>query len=177
MSLPHALMTALAEKPCSGSELARRFDRSIGYFWQATHQQIYRELARLEAAEWIGALPKEGGRGRRRSYQLLPKGREELARWVGSSLEPTPVREALGVRLRAEAVVGPTGLLQELRTLLVCHQQKLDTYLEIEQRAFQAEPLQKAQHLRYLVLRAGIRYEQQHMEFLREAIELLEQDL
>ena len=48
MSLPHALLTSLAERPGSGSELAGRFDRSIGYFWQATHQQIYRELARLD---------------------------------------------------------------------------------------------------------------------------------
>jgi len=48
MSLPHALLTALVERPGSGSELAGRFDRSIAYFWQATHQQIYRELARLE---------------------------------------------------------------------------------------------------------------------------------
>ncbi|MBA5845288.1 PadR family transcriptional regulator, partial [Escherichia coli] len=53
MSLPHALLTALAERPGSGSELADRFDRSIGYFWQATHQQIYRELGRLEETGWI----------------------------------------------------------------------------------------------------------------------------
>ena len=35
MSLPHALLTALIEHPGSGLELASRFDRSIGYFWQA----------------------------------------------------------------------------------------------------------------------------------------------
>ena len=59
MSLPHARLTSLAERPGSGSELASRFDRSIGYFWQATHQQIYRELARLEAAGWVEAAPVE----------------------------------------------------------------------------------------------------------------------
>src|SRR5256885_9851741 len=69
MSLPHALLTALVEHPCSGSELAERFDRSIGYFWNATHQQIYRELARLEEAQWIEALPAESGRGRKRQYR------------------------------------------------------------------------------------------------------------
>ena len=45
MSLAHAVLTSLIEKPSSGYELARRFDKSIGYFWHATHQQIYRELA------------------------------------------------------------------------------------------------------------------------------------
>ena len=53
MSLPHAVLTSLLEKSTSGYDLARRFDKSIGYFWHATHQQIYRELARMEGAGWI----------------------------------------------------------------------------------------------------------------------------
>ncbi|MFD9692876.1 PadR family transcriptional regulator, partial [Kitasatospora sp. NPDC059088] len=57
MSLPHAILTALLEKPSSGLELTRRFDRSIGYFWSATHQQIYRELGKLEESELIRAQP------------------------------------------------------------------------------------------------------------------------
>ncbi len=44
MSLPHVLLTSLLERPNTGFELARRFDRSMGFFWNATHQQIYREL-------------------------------------------------------------------------------------------------------------------------------------
>jgi len=40
MSIQHALLTSLLEKPSSGYELARRFDKSMGYFWSATHQQI-----------------------------------------------------------------------------------------------------------------------------------------
>ena len=59
MSLPHAILTALLEKPSSGLELTRRFDKSIGYFWSATHQQIYRELGKLEAAGYIRALPPQ----------------------------------------------------------------------------------------------------------------------
>ncbi len=52
MSLAHAVLTSLIEKPSSGYELARRFEKSIGYFWHATHQQIYRELARREEKGW-----------------------------------------------------------------------------------------------------------------------------
>ena len=60
MSLPHALLTALIDRPDSGSELASRFDRSLGHFWAATHQQIYRELDRLATAGLISELPQEG---------------------------------------------------------------------------------------------------------------------
>ena len=36
MALPHAILVSLCEQSGSGYELARRFDRSIGYFWAAT---------------------------------------------------------------------------------------------------------------------------------------------
>ncbi|MBU1802778.1 MAG: PadR family transcriptional regulator, partial [Actinobacteria bacterium] len=49
MALEHALLIALREQPASGLELARRFERSIGFFWSATHQQIYKVLGRMEA--------------------------------------------------------------------------------------------------------------------------------
>lgn len=32
MSLPHVLLTSLLERPSTGFELARRFDRSMGFF-------------------------------------------------------------------------------------------------------------------------------------------------
>src|SRR5699024_1465053 len=75
VSLKFAILTSLTEREGSGIELARRFDKSIGYFWPATHQQIYRELDRLgtlassancrsRARRPLGAIP--GGSGSRR---------------------------------------------------------------------------------------------------------------
>ncbi|MGZ6744988.1 MAG: PadR family transcriptional regulator [Nocardioides sp.] len=55
MALEHALLVALREQPASGLELAGRFGRSIGFFWHATHQQIYKVLARMDADGWIDA--------------------------------------------------------------------------------------------------------------------------
>jgi DNA-binding PadR family transcriptional regulator len=83
MSLAHAVLTSLLEKASSGYDLARRFDKSIGYFWHATHQQIYRELARMEAAGWIeSSVPADAGNTRKKEYRVLPAGRLELARWT-----------------------------------------------------------------------------------------------
>ena len=84
MSIQHALLTSLLEKPSSGYELARRFDKSMGYFWSATHQQIYRELGRMAEAGWVSVEEEEDSR--KKTYTVLPPGREELERWV---LEPT----------------------------------------------------------------------------------------
>jgi DNA-binding PadR family transcriptional regulator len=128
MSLPHALLTALVEHPCSGSELAERFDRSIGYFWNATHQQIY----------------------------------------------PKPLREEWMVRLRAEAVVGPCGLQEEVQRLLELHQSQLGLYQRLEQRDFLGKPPTRERRLQHLVLKAGLQHEQLWIGLLQEAREILD---
>ncbi|MFJ8596769.1 PadR family transcriptional regulator [Streptomyces sp. NPDC093598] len=171
MSLPHAILTALLEKPSSGLELTRRFDRSIGYFWSATHQQIYRELGKLEADGLIRALPAEQpARGQKKSYEVLPAGRAELARWTSASQDPKPHRDVLLLRLRAAAVVGTAGLEADLRRHLELHERQLAEYEEIEKRDFPPGRDGAEVRLRHLVLRAGIDLETFWTQWLRRAL-------
>lgn len=175
MSLPHALLTSLLEQPCSGLELARRFDRSIGFFWHATHQQIYRELGRLEGAAWVESLPPEPGRGRKKVYRALPAGAQELKRWTAEPQDPKPLREELMLRLRAEAVVGPTALKEDIERRLAIHRQKLALYRELEEKDFPAPIESRAAQLQHLVLTAGIMFEASWIEWSEKALQVLMQ--
>ncbi|WP_431987060.1 PadR family transcriptional regulator [Streptomyces griseoflavus] len=171
MSLPHAILTALLEKPSSGLELTRRFDRSIGYFWSATHQQIYRELGRLEAGGLIRALPSEQpARGQKKAYEVLPAGRDELARWTAASQDPKPMRDVTLLRLRAAAVVGTEGLHADLRRHRELHGRQLEEYREIERRDFPPGKDGPQDRLRHLVLRAGIDLETFWTQWLDHAL-------
>ncbi|WP_405621024.1 PadR family transcriptional regulator [Streptomyces sp. NBC_01511] len=188
MSLPHAILTALLERPSSGLELTRRFDRSIGYFWSATHQQIYRELGRLEESGYIRALVSaQPARGRKKEYEVLPPGRAALTGWVAGREDPRPVRDPLLLRMRAAAVVGADGLPAELRRHLVLHERQLAHYSDIETRDFaparepkateaeaeesaEAWETTEADRLRHLVLRAGIDLERMWVDWLTEAL-------
>ncbi|MFD3410125.1 PadR family transcriptional regulator [Streptomyces cyaneofuscatus] len=171
MSLPHAILTALLEKPSSGLELTRRFDRSIGYFWSSTHQQIYRELGKLEQAGRIRALPAAApARGQKKEYEVLPAGREELAAWVALPEDPRPVRDPLLLRMRAAAVIGVNGMGAELRRHLALHERQLAEYREIEERDFTPAPEGDADRLRHLVLRGGIDLETFWIRWLTRAI-------
>ncbi|WP_406859187.1 PadR family transcriptional regulator [Streptomyces sp. HUAS MG47] len=172
MSLPHAILTALLEKPSSGLELTRRFDKSIGYFWSATHQQIYRELGKLEQAGHIRALPSATPtRGQKKEYEVLPAGRAELSEWVARTEDPKPMRSALLLRMRAAAVVGGAGMRDELERHLALHRTQLDEYLEIEQRDFPAERRDtEPDRLRHLVLRGGIDLERFWVAWLTDAL-------
>ncbi|WP_406206062.1 PadR family transcriptional regulator [Kitasatospora sp. NBC_01560] len=174
MSLPHAILTALLEKPSSGLELTRRFDKSIGFFWSATHQQIYRELGRLETAGLIRTLPQPGPvRGQKKEYDVLPAGRAELERWTAAAGEPKSIREPLLLRLRAAAVVGTAGLDADLARHLALHRAQLADYLEIEQRDFPPGRAAGENRLQHAVLRAGIGLETFWVEWLTETLAAL----
>src|SRR5690349_18495274 len=83
MALEHAILVSLLEQPGSGYELARRFERSIGRFWTATHQQIYRVLKRMESDGWISAEEiGQDGRPDKRAYSVAPTGRDVLTAWL-----------------------------------------------------------------------------------------------
>jgi DNA-binding PadR family transcriptional regulator len=164
MSLPHAILIALLEKPSSGLELTRRFDKSIGYFWSATHQQIYRELGKLEAEGFIRTLPsQQPARGQKKSYEVLPAGRAELARWTAASQDPR--------RMRAAAVVGTEGIEADLRRHLALHQRQLAEYEEIEERDFPPDKDSSQDRLRHLVLRAGLDLETFWIQWLTRALD------
>jgi DNA-binding PadR family transcriptional regulator len=80
MSLKHALIGLLAEKPASGWDLTRRFEELLGTVWPAGHPQIYGELRKLEADGFI-EVDSEGPR-RRRTYRATQAGIAEARRWL-----------------------------------------------------------------------------------------------
>jgi DNA-binding PadR family transcriptional regulator len=175
MSLAHALLTSLTEKASSGYDLARRFDKSIGFFWRATHQQIYRELARMEKSGWIASqAAPDGGRTRKKLYTVHEAGLDELRRWV---LEPAPMielRDELMVRLRAEAAIGPLGMEGEIERRGQLHALKLQAYRSIETRDFPAgKPLSREARIQHLILKTGIMYEESWLAWSKEALAVL----
>ncbi|MFZ6687273.1 PadR family transcriptional regulator [Undibacterium sp. SXout11W] len=176
MSLQHALLTSIVEKPCSGYELARRFDKSIGYFWHATHQQIYRELARMEEQGWVSSVEVEGGRAGKRKFKVLAAGKKELRRWASEQSEPFRLRDEMMVKLRADAAVGPLGLADEFERRLRLHEQELQTYREIEQRDFSDSDMPRETQIHYLILKAGIAFEEGRVQWTKEALKMLKQE-
>lgn len=169
MSLPHALLIALIEKPCSGIELSNQFDRSIGFYWHATHQQIYRELARLETAGWAKSKPIESSRGRKKEYRVTAAGREELRRWAGEACGIEPVRSELMIRLRAEATLGPSGVEAEIERVLTAHRARLVILRDLEKHYFAAPHPSRSTAITHLILKKGIMNELTWIDWLLQA--------
>ena len=170
MSLAHALLAALSHAPATGYDLSHHFERSLGHFWPASHQQIYRELARLEAEGWVEFEAQAGaGRPGRKIYRLTSPGCSELQRWLALPGEPPPIRDALLVRLYGGAE--PEVLLTELRRQQDFHRQRLEFYQQIET-AYFPEParLDYKRRLIWLTLQAGLMYQRQRLAWFELAL-------
>jgi len=177
MSLAHAILTALNERSASGLELARRFDRSIGYFWPASHQQIYRELARLERDGLIREVEHDApARGGRRTYEILAEGRDELRAWLESREDPKLTKDALMVRVRASASLGG-DLREEIVRHRALHAELLEEYRRIEQRDFvSAEELSFTAGRQYLVLQWGLHLQKARVDWADAVLAQLDQE-
>lgn len=175
MSLAHAVLTSLLEKATSGYDLARRFDKSIGYFWHATHQQIYRELARMEAAGWIeSSSAPDAGKTRKREYRVLPAGRAELIRWANEPSPPMDLRDEFMVKLRADAALSEVDLRPEIRRQIERHKEKLAHYRTIEERDFlHGGALTREARIQHMILKKGILYEEASIGWAQEMLDVL----
>lgn len=185
MALPHAILVSLCEQASSGYELARRFDRSIGYFWAATHQQIYRTLRAMEDDDWVrGREVEQHGRPDKKVYSVTPAGRTELARWIAEPLKrrgsATPGSTAdnrtrdLAVKIRAAAYGDPEAIRAQAQELCAERAALLDSYRGFEKAQFPSPAgLTGSELHQYLVLRGGIRAEEGAIGWLSEVLEVL----
>ena len=168
MALEHALLVSLREHPASGSELARRFAKSIGFFWSATHQQIYKVLHRMAADGWIEGDADQA----RTTYSVTPLGEKVLADWISEPTAAERARNDLAVKMRAASFGDRSHLLAEIADLIAEHRIRLAHYEAMQRRDY-PDPSTLTDHKldQYLVLRGGIRMEEYWISWLNEYLE------
>jgi DNA-binding PadR family transcriptional regulator len=173
MALEHAILVSLSEHPSAGLELTRRFERSIGFFWSASHQQIYRVLRRMEDDGWVSSRTvAQHGRPDKREYVVTDRGRQELRRWLADRVPMEQFRSELAVRLRGASYGDRTAVLDTVREHLTDHAARLAHYEQLATRDFPDPDRLEGQELDvYLVLRGGIRLEQFWVDWLTEYLQ------
>jgi DNA-binding PadR family transcriptional regulator len=113
--LGEVILTVLAHRPMTGYEIARSFDQSLSHFWHASHQQIYRELARLNRQGLVVYRSvAQSGRPDKKRYSLTSSGRATLRKWVVTETDLPRPRYDLLVKLMAGLLVNKPGLEKEI---------------------------------------------------------------
>ena len=173
MALEHALLVALSERPASGLELTRRFEKSLGFFWHATHQQIYRVLGRMDADGWVERTEvAQAGRPNKLVYAVTPLGSEALTSWLAEPTTSDPLRSDLAVKLRGASFGDRAAVLDVVRANLADHHVRLDHFQQLMKRDYpEPHALGGLELDHYLVLRGGVLMEETWIAWLTEYLE------
>ncbi|MGO4507789.1 PadR family transcriptional regulator [Bradyrhizobium sp. 2TAF36] len=175
MALGDAILACLTERPMTGYELAKTFDSSIGFFWKADHQQIYRELSKLRDRGYIqGREVVQSGKPNKLIYTLTPEGRTALRHWAARPSTPPSIKDDLLVRLHALDSIDIEPMRTDLMARLEHHRDRHENYERILKKRFPEGSASGVLDLgNLLLLQLGARHEQMVADFCEEALQAL----
>src|SRR6266536_4087506 len=140
VALGDAILACLTERPMTGYELAKTFDVSIGFYWKANHQQIYRELTKLRERGHIqGSEVVQSGKPNKLIYTLTPEGRTALRHWAARPSTPPSIKDDLLVRLHALDSIDIEPMRADLMARLEHHRDRHTNYERILKKRFPEE--------------------------------------
>ncbi len=178
MALRYVILSLVAAKPRSGYDIVKSFDQSVGQIWQASHQQVYRELGKLAKDGWL-EFEREAQTDKpdRKVYTITPDGRKSLDRWISGPSDTPAYRSPILVRLLALPVVGPEPLLPAVREARAEYEDKLRSYVAIEQLNqgnFDPANMDSTDLALHMALRMAIAFTRPMLTWCDETIDALE---
>lgn len=175
MALREVILTVLARGEMTGYEITKDFEAVYVHFWRASHQQVYRELARLNKDGRVTVkLVAQESRPDKKVYAITKRGLEELKRWIAEPTEPPRPQYDLLVKLLGCHVVDRPVFQRELERIGARAEEWMN-----ELRAMRRECLRTrsawSEHdeILYLTLRRGLLLGQAQLRWLGEVGEYI----
>lgn len=136
MSLGHGLLGLLNYSDMTGYELAKTFNDSLCYFWQAQTSQIYRELNKMEGQGFLKSrIEMQTDKPNKRIYSITEAGKAELQNWLGSQMpnEMMATRSEVLLRLFFSSEKEADESIAALRQIAAAYQRQISNLQEISQ--------------------------------------------
>ena len=180
MALKFVILTVLHREPQSGYQIVRSFDNAFGYFWSASHQQVYRELAGLAESGLITVeLVRQSDKPDKKIYTISEAGINSLEAWIETPTKAQATRDPLLVKLMNANEHNYRSLLSELAVKEADCDKLLNIYSGIEKQYYsptQRQTLPAKELVLYIALRKGILGLKAQKKWINEAMTTL-QDL
>lgn len=170
-TLGYALLGLLARQDRTGYQLTLALRAPIGYFWTASHSQVYPELSRLEADGLVRHRVIEGpGPRDTKSYRITPSGRRALSAWVLTPAPSAQSRDEFLLRVYSLWTVDPHQAATMVAGRRERYRAALGNYLDLERSMHDEfgdalrDPGNPA-FAAYATLRRGISFERHAIEW------------
>ncbi|HEY6781071.1 MAG TPA: PadR family transcriptional regulator, partial [Thermoleophilaceae bacterium] len=122
MSIQHAVLGLVIERPGYGYELAQRLEERVGNL-RASKAAVYPALRKLEADEFIREREDQRAAAgvpaykTRTWYEATDAGKAHLHEWIQAPTEPAPLRDELQIKIAFASVDELPGLVEQTREL------------------------------------------------------------
>jgi DNA-binding PadR family transcriptional regulator len=164
-TLGYALLGLLARHPRTGYELTQLLRAPIGYYWTASHSQVYPELGELEEAALIAhrVIDGPGPRDTKR-YRITASGRRALAQWAAGPVKAAVNRDELMLKVYSLWAADPTGARamvmaqREADAALLARYQEMEHTMQRDHGTQLADPT-TPEFCSYATLRRGLSFE------------------
>jgi DNA-binding PadR family transcriptional regulator len=180
MALKHTILAFLSRQPMSGYDVAKEFAEGFGScFWKASQQQVYAELTKLEQQGKVTyeAIPQPG-RLNKKIYSITEQGQQDLLDWLTKPSEPTAIREDLGVMGLAGHLVSPQVVIREIERRRQLHREMAEHVKKLDEHfAKHLDSLEPKDLYMHLIIRRGIRYQEEWVAWCDEALEAIAQTI
>ncbi len=174
--------------PLSGYDLKHLCDHILAPMWGVVQSQVYKELRRMKDLDWVEMEREEQeSRPDRKVYSITEKGHAALRSWQAQPPEVFQIRDELLLKILFGTFASPGDLARNLRASITEHEMRLLAYRQNAlslpmQRAFRHDNKRpnpygaESQENPYLdlIARFAIAFEQTYLQWLYEALEMVE---
>lgn len=109
----YIILGLLSHEPCSGYDIKKKVDHSIGYIWDINYGQIYPTLRKLEEEKLAIKKIETSDRGpTRKIYSITESGRKELQKWL---FKPEEKEYEIFLKIFFGAQLSPEENIQKLK--------------------------------------------------------------
>jgi DNA-binding PadR family transcriptional regulator len=176
MALREVILTVLARGEMTGYEITKDFEAVYMHFWRASHQQVYRELARLNKDGQVTVkVVAQEGRPNKKLYAITKRGLEELKRWIVAPTEPPHPQYDLLVKLLGCHVADQRMFYRELERIRCRATEWVSELRAMRRECLRGRPTwSEHDRILYLTLRRGLLLGQAQLRWLGEVSEFIQ---
>jgi PadR family transcriptional regulator, regulatory protein AphA len=136
MSLNHAILGIVSQRPLTGYDLKKIMQDSAYMPWSGNNNQIYKALVELmESGYLTNEVRHQDSAPSKKIYTITEQGLVELKRWTLTEPEPPEFRKIFLIRLACSEQLSD----KELAELLSSYEEELRTMLLYQEEKHQRE--------------------------------------